>query len=197
MCSTLIEDVKQRAEAHAKDDVEVGYVYFSFQDLNKQSTNHLVCTLIRQLCSGKSITWTEITNLYDKCSMSGQQLSQSALLDLLVQAVEETNRTFILIDALDECTDRDDAVDAILELFERLSGKINILITSRHETFIEDSLHDIDTESLTKVAVRNAAVDKDISDFVKSRMENDRKLRKWRTESDYIVETLVSQAGGI
>lgn len=197
MCSTLIEDVRQRTEVRANHDVQVAYVYFSFQDLNKQSTDYLIRTLIRQLFSGGSITWMAITNLYDKCSMGGQQPSQTALLDLLVQAIEQTSRTFIMVDALDECIDKENAVDIILELFERLSGKLNILVTSRHETFIEDSLSDIDTQRLAKVPIRNAAVDKDISDFVRSRMEKDRKLRKWRTESDYIVETLVSQAGGM
>jgi hypothetical protein len=60
-------------------------------------------------------------------------------LDLLAQAVEETGRTYIMIDALDECIDKEEAVDIILELFERLSGKLNILVTSRRETLVSQA----------------------------------------------------------
>lgn len=189
--------MKERNTADAHYDFQVAYVYFSIQDQSKQSTEYLTRSLIRQLLSGRSMTWTAITELYNKCSMSGQQPSQTALLDLLVQAVEESSRTFIMIDALDECTDKEEAFDITIQLLERLPGKLNVLVTSRHETFIEDNLSEIDTQRWEKVPVRNAAVDEDISNFVRSRMEKDRKLRKWRAESDYIVDTLVSQAGGM
>jgi archaellum biogenesis ATPase FlaH len=189
--------VKERSAVDANYEIHVAYVYFSIQELSKQSTDYLIRSLIRQLLSGRSITWTAVTELYDKCSMGGQQPSQTALLDLLVQAVEESSRTFIMIDALDECINKEEAFDIIIQLFERLSDKLNILVTSRHESFVEEILSDIDTQLWEKVPVRNAAVDKDISNFVRSRMEKDRKLRKWRTESDYIVDILVSQAGGM
>ncbi len=195
--STLIEDIKRRIESDAKGYVGFGYFYFDFQDTTKRSTNYLIRTLIRQLCSGDSISWTTITTLYESCSRSGQQPSQHVLLDLLVEVVDETDQTFIMIDALDECIDKEDALNTTLELFERVSGNLNILITSRHETFVEDSLCDVDTQRSAKVAVRNAAVDKDISNFVKARMEKDRKLRKWKAESNHIVESLVSQADGM
>jgi Cdc6-like AAA superfamily ATPase len=197
LCSTLIEKVQERNAADADHDLKIAYVYFSIQDLSKQTTDYLVRSLLRQLSSGRSMTWTAIAELYHKCSMVGQQPSQTALLNLLVQAVEESSRTFIMVDALDECTDKEDAFDIIIQLFERLPGKVNLLVTSRHETFIEDSLSDIDTHRWEKVPLRNAAADEDISTFVKSRMEKDRKLRKWRTLSDFIVETLISQAGGM
>jgi Cdc6-like AAA superfamily ATPase len=195
--STLVEDVMRRIESDAKGNIGFGYYYFDFQDTSKRDTNYLIRTLIRQICAQGSMSWTVVTDLYDKYSRSGQQPSQSVLVDLLVDVVDDRNKIFILIDAIDECMDKEETVDVILELSEQLSSKLNIMITSRHETFIEDALHDVDTQRLKKMAVRNAAVDRDISDFVKARMEKDRKLRKWRCETDYIVETLVKQADGM
>jgi ankyrin repeat domain-containing protein 50 len=197
LCSTLIEDVKRRTEADAKGDVAVGYFYFDFQDKTKQSTNNLVRTLIRQLSSSESVTWRNITCLYDKYSGSGQMPADSVLLDLLIKIIEDRDQTFILIDAFDECTEKEDAVDTIIETFSRISSKLSVFITSRPDTYIEDCLRDIDAKMVTKIAGRNAAVDKDISDFVKARMEKDRKLRRWRSEANYIIETLVNQAGGM
>jgi ankyrin repeat domain-containing protein 50 len=195
--STLVEDVMRRIESNAKGDIGFGYYYFDFQDTSKRDTIYIIRTLVRQICAPGSVSWNAVTDLYEKYSRSGQQPSQKVLVDLLVDVVDDRSQNFILIDAIDECMDKEEAVDIILELSERLSSKLNIMITSRHEASIEDALHEVDAQRLTKMAVRNAAVDRDISDFVKARMEKDRKLRKWRCETDHIVDSLVKQADGM
>lgn len=199
LCSTLITDVRQRVEASVDPDVGFAYFYFDFQESGKQSTTNLIRNLIRQFCSSRSSSWSTLAKLFEEWKRSGQQPLHSVISDLFVEVVSDTNKTFLIIDAFDECTEKDDALNTIIELFDRLSGKLNVLITSRPESYIEQSLHDLDAESqcLTKVAARNAEADKDISDFVKARMQKDRKLRKWSSEADHIIDTLVGQANGM
>lgn len=200
LCSTVIEDVRRRhIEAGSDPDIGFAYFYFDFQESGKQSTINLIRNLIRQLCSSRSSSWSTLAKLFEEWRKSGQQPLHTVMSDLLVEVVSEMEKTFIIIDAFDECTEKDDALTMVIELFDRLSGKLNVFVTSRPESFIERSLHDLDDESqcLIKIAARNAEADKDISDFVKARMEKDRKLRKWRSEADHIVDTLVEQANGM
>jgi NACHT domain len=197
LCSTVIEDVKRRIEADAKGDEALGYFYFDFQNTTKQNTSSLIRTLIRQLCSSRSMSWTRLTSLYVNASRGGQQPAESVLLDLLIEVAKGMEKTFIILDAFDECTEKEDAIDTILRLFNRLYGKANIFITSRYDTYIENGLSEVDTACLTKTAAKNAAVDKDISEYVKARMEKDRKLSRWKGQTKHIVENLVHQADGM
>jgi ankyrin repeat domain-containing protein 50 len=197
LCSTLIEDVKRRIEALRNPRVVLGYFYFDFQDESKQSTISLIRNLIRQLCSSESRSWKILTALFKKHSDSGQQPSQDDLLNLLVKVIEDSDKTFIMIDALDECTDKEDAADTILELFSRVSAKINILVVSRRDSDIERSLSDIEPRRITKIAAQNLEANKDISEFIRIRMERDRRLRRWKGEVANIVRVLVDQADGM
>lgn len=45
--------------------------------------------------------------------------------------------------------------------------------------------------------MRNAGIDKDIADFISSRLEKDRRLRKWLPFGDKIQETLAKRAQGV
>ena len=118
------------------------------------------------------------------------------LFDLLAEIAESTKKTFTILNAFAEGTEKEDATDTISQLSDRL-WQGYIFITSRHNTHIEDSLNEIDIACLTKMTGKNAAIDGLTSEFVQIRMEKDRKLRKWKSHTEHINVTLVHQADGI
>lgn len=167
----------------------LAYFYFDFQDSTKQNTTDLLRSLLRQLCNTLFKSWNALKELYNDCEEGRQQPAADVLIDLLVEVINGTEKSFLVIDALDECTEKDDALNAILAVFTLLPNKVNILISSRPESFIEQGLRDIDDEfkCLAMMAARNAEVDKDISDFVRARMQNDRKLRNGRARRNRLL----------
>ena len=58
----------------------------------------------------------------------------------LSKVAEGMEKTFIILDAFDQRLEKEDAIDTTLELFDQLSGKLNISVTCRHNPYLQDSL---------------------------------------------------------
>lgn len=83
---------------------------------------------------------------------------------------------FVILDALDECTERED----LLALIDSMAGwkveKLHILATSRRETDITEILEPLITG---QISIQNEIVNADIHTHLRERLQNDPKLRKW------------------
>jgi hypothetical protein len=88
----------------------------------------------------------------------------------------EFEETFIIFDALDECNER----EKLLLLLEKLNSwgteKLYVLVTSRKERDIEETLESLVT---SEIYLQSAVVDVDIHTYLTKRLQNDLKLRKW------------------
>lgn len=102
-----------------------------------------------------------------------------------------------MIDALDECSEKDAMLDLITQMStaDRHSGNTSLLITSRRERAIEITLQDIVTGS---ICIQSKLIEADIRLHVCSRLANDRDLKR-HSESikKEIEEALVNSAGGM
>jgi hypothetical protein len=109
-----------------------------------------------------------------------------------------THRTFILLDALDECSigpERDNLLNVIKEMITMSASYLNILVTSRKEKDISDELEQIIS---IKVDFRDGDVASDISLHVQKCIENDKKLRKWDLKIKQMIQNaLVDGAHGM
>ncbi|KAK3389389.1 ankyrin repeat-containing domain protein [Podospora didyma] len=148
--------------------------YFDFSDTKKQSVANLLKSIIYQLIS----TYKEISepavDLHTKC----HGLTEPGLDELLGVAMAEvsrTERTFVLIDALDECSEEERAV--FFETFRPpLPGNLNLLITSRKEVDIETALARSASHS---IRIRSSCVDTDVRIHVNNSISRDRRLFRW------------------
>jgi hypothetical protein len=108
--------------------------------------------------------------------------------------LEDTGETFVVIDALDECTDH----DKLLELIEQIhewDNSLHLLATSRKETNIYDSLSPVVS---TSICIQNEDIKEDIRLYVHEEIKTDRTLRKRTPEvQKHIEDTLVEQAHGM
>jgi len=115
--------------------------------------------------------------------------SFSRLLEVFSLAAEEFSRTFIVIDALDEITDR----DRIVELLTDLPGRtehFKVFVSSRREADLENAFARVSDYALT-----SAHIAMDIERFVRAQLARPR----WRNvpNREEIVHELVSQADGM
>src|SRR5215471_2646841 len=102
--STIIEDVK----SHCLSDSTLGfaYFYFDFNDGEKQRHENLIRSLITQL-SAKSAKVPEALQALYSLSEGGQhQPSKDGLVTTLQSILGDFPKTYIILDALDECADR-------------------------------------------------------------------------------------------
>jgi hypothetical protein len=108
------------------------------------------------------------------------------------------NFTFIVLDALDECTDIQELLEMIKEMVG-WKGKLHILTTSRKERDIEEHFKTLISEKDT-VCIQNAFVDEDICAYVRGRLQSDLDLARWRKSPEVqldIEKALMGKANGM
>lgn len=181
--STIIQNVI--SDHQSEPTIAVVYFYFDFSDPDKQRTKSLVCSLITQL-SEQCPHLPESLQLAYSQSQNGQiQLTVKELTTLLLQLVKDFNSTYILLDALDECTDREDLLEFIEALTGRNINSLHVLATSRKEHDIAVSLEPLVT---CQKCIQSALVDADIQVHILERLSKDPKLNKWPIDVQKEIE---------
>jgi hypothetical protein len=87
----------------------------------------------------------------------------NALMMTFRQITSSFQHTYIVVDALDECTERDELLRLINEIVGWDLGSLHILATSRKERDIEDRLKCLVSP---QIHIQSALVDSDIESYV-------------------------------
>ncbi|KAJ7247552.1 ectomycorrhiza-induced ankyrin-domain/NACHT-domain-containing protein [Mycena rebaudengoi] len=129
LSSTIIDTIHTRAEHYV-------FFYFDTNNSEQQTVTQLLCSLVTQLSirshppdSRLDALWTSHAN--------GQKLLTDAELisDALLPLLREFGQTpvFIVLDALDECSDRRGLLHLISRMLDAKLPNVHILVTSRPE----------------------------------------------------------------
>lgn len=196
LSSTVLEDVL----SFAKDDPgkAVAYFYFDFNDREKQDSRLMVRSLVSQL-SRQSIKLTLTLEILFSESEAQRQPSLSALLNAAQQLIEGLPSTYILIDALDECSDRKELLNILRKIHAWQLPGLHMFFISRREGEIENTLGLIVNES-NIISIQDENVDPDIRSYIRQRLADDKNLQKWHsnvTIQRQIEQSLVTGAHGM
>jgi len=146
-----------------------------------------------QLYSCQQDFATNIQALFDKCQYGTRQPSRDALEETLLTASKGSRRIYLVIDALDECTERSEMARLLKRLIQ-IFANISLLLTSRLEQDIKTELqHDINV----MLSIQSAKVEVDIELYVRKHIETDSKLRCCCRIKDEVSSKLVDGAHGM
>lgn len=174
----------------------LAYFYFDFNDAEKQHVKELICSLIAQISCSRPGAAEKVRDICKSCQDGQQRPSLDALQKCLKEILQGDGDTFLIIDALDECTQREELLDLIEEICSWKQPNLKILITSRNERDIEDVLSTLST----CICIQSAGIDSDIRLYVDKRLNSDPKLKKWSNNAaltDEIRTALVNGADGM
>jgi hypothetical protein len=101
---------------------------------------------------------------------------------------------YMIMDALDECEDREQLLLLIQEITEWKLGTVHILATSRKERDIE---HCLGCRVSAQINLHSSLVNADIQTHIQARLRNDTKLQKWSKIHGQIEATLMDGADGM
>ena len=159
----------------SQENLAFGLAYFFFDGRDSQSElqlhNKLIRSLISQFSHQRGGTPTELADLY-KCCGDNQQPSVKQLQNTLGEILDGFSRAYIVIDALDECTDREKTLNWATTLVsdtERTFGNLHILVTSRPERDIETVFTMFDPDSID---IGQVASNQDISNYLELQMNS-------------------------
>ena len=152
-----------------------GIAFFFFDGRDSQKDLQLHSKLIRSLISQLSDTQhggitEKLADLYKRCG-EVRQPSDEQLQNVLRDILDRFSKAYIMIDALDECTDRKKTLNWVNNLLtdtNRNATNLHIVVTSRperdiHEIFVVLDPHSIDV---------GEANTKDIVEYLKFQMES-------------------------
>ena len=173
----------------------VSYFYFDFNDVEKQSSGKAIRSLLFQFSLQQQNRVQILERLYDRCHNGQQQPAEDVIRSLLKDAVACTGHKYIMLDALDECVNREDFMVFIRELVHSQQEGLRTMITSRRERDIEEQLGSVANYD---ISIQSAIVDEDIAMYVRNCLATDRKLKKWpATVQEDIIALLMEKAGGM
>jgi NACHT domain len=187
LCSTIIESIKSRCSSR-KPCV---YYYFDFSNPLKQNVANFLFSLLAQLSA--SNLFSEIRNLYESCGRGTREATVTQLCDVLLSIVLQIDQVYVVIDALDECSELKELLDVVQRLRQR--DQVNLMLTSRRKPDIESVL--IGLMDYT-VSIEDEVVDGDIKLHVQQCLRTDPELSIWDEDlKATMIETLTSKAHGM
>ncbi|KAH8657977.1 hypothetical protein BX600DRAFT_415770 [Xylariales sp. PMI_506] len=186
LSSTVIDNL-EKSDSHAKTI----YFYFDFADSEKQSYAAAVRSLASQLYRKMSLTRPPIDELFFSCESGQRQLSIDSLCTALHKMLEQSGEVWIVLDALDECQERETSSHGLLYFIENLHkylGNVHLLVTSRPEqdikSYVSRWARDEDI-----IHLQNDVVAEDIRAYVKEVIRQaDGPLSRWRSEPEIQTE---------
>ena len=106
-------------------------MYLDEQAREAQSTANLLAALWRQLSAENSYS-EEAEDLYKRHTKGATRPKLKEFSELLRVELRRYTKTFIIVDALDECPEDDGIRNILLEELSLLPRSVNILFTSRN-----------------------------------------------------------------
>jgi hypothetical protein len=188
-----LQTILQHRES--RSDTAVGYFYFDFNDVEKQSSKKAIRSLLFQFTQQVPGIFQGLEHLYQKCGIGQQQPADEAIHSLFQDGMGLIASKYIILDALDECTDSGDLLAFVGDLADSKLKGLRIMATSRREKDIEEQLKPIADHNID---IQSAVVDEDIRIYVQDRLATDSKLRKWPTSvRDEIATVMMEKADGM
>jgi len=175
-----------------QENVAIAYIYCSYKEPNQTAIN-LIGSLLRQLIHAQSTIPDDIVRLY-RYHLHQQTRPRLAEYSKLLQSeVRRFSKAFIIIDALDECSESD-GIRGLLPEVQKLLPDIYLLVTSRHIGNIERGF-----EGVNRLEIR--ASDADVKDYLNARIEQDpqlaRHIKADPTLRYTILNTIIQKTNGM
>jgi hypothetical protein len=194
--SSIIKDIES---IRVTGLASVAYYYFDFKDTEKQDRRGLLSSLLSQLCTRSHRGYDSLSSLY-KAHDGSRQPSETDLIQCLknVLALPGHGKAYIIVDAMDESPNkpglpspREKVLRLVEELVDLGHPDIRVCITSRPEVDIRMALEPLASHAVSlhdEIGQRS-----DIIDYIKSVVESDANMRKWRPEDRQLVIYSLSQ----
>ena len=154
-----------------EEDVAVACFYFDFASRNEQTAASMLGALLRQIVSGLDQIPKEIAGEFAnyRKTIGGRRLRLPEIVKML-QDITSSRRTFICVDALDECRaeHRLEVLDSLRQILQKSAGA-RVFLTGRPQI-----RHEVERYLTGTLEVISVTTNKDdIITYLRARLEKD------------------------
>ncbi|RAH67963.1 Pfs, NACHT and ankyrin domain protein, partial [Aspergillus aculeatinus CBS 121060] len=183
LSAAIVDDLMQQLQP---PDV-VLFFYFDFKEIEKQSPNKMVRSLVAQLYSSCVDSRAELEKLFLFCEKGDRQPTETALLSTFLEMSKHAGRLQIVLDALDECSMRGDLLMWLETLSLSDHEGLHLLATSRKEEEIESGLgHWLECTSI--ILIQSHSINQDIRTYLHETLQSDRGFDRWHRRPEVLNE---------
>ncbi|KZP13299.1 ankyrin, partial [Athelia psychrophila] len=176
-----------------------GYAYFFFDARSAEAAllahEKLVRSIIMQLahqCDGIPVA---LTDMYARCQHGSRQPPIDVLEATLLRIITSFDSVFIVIDSLDECSEREEIVQWIHSIVSSASGKLHMAVSSRPEPEIMQGLRLL--SQLTEVSISGHRIESDIRSYLNTWLSQHDAAKWTNTQKEMIGAALMDGADGM
>ncbi|KIX03893.1 uncharacterized protein Z518_07446 [Rhinocladiella mackenziei CBS 650.93] len=178
-----------------QDGTQMAFCYCDFRRSETQDVVNMAGSLLSQLCSHTGFIPEELEEAFHQSQSGGTTKRPTlSLIGRILEILAVESKVMLLVDALDECTQRQEAA-AFLSDLQRTLPHTRVLVTSRDEPDIQAGLH-----SFTQVRIEDHLdeVNEDVQSYITRRLSSDRKLQ-WLNSSvrEDISSLLIEKSCGM
>ena len=177
LASVAIEHLRSAQNGRG---LRVAFLYCSYKMRENQGAKNLLATLLRQLVGQCASVPESVKALYASCKRKQIEPSFPEISDTLSSVVGSQDRAFLVVDALDECSDKDrkTLLTKLQEL--RRNTKTSVMATSRPH-------HSLEREFEVDAHLEIRAVERDIDLYLDGQLKG---LSECVTGNDALQKTI-------
>jgi hypothetical protein len=161
IAAIAIDHLCKRAQS---EDIGVAYLFCNFKAQLEQTSTALLAAVLKQLVQSRPDIASPVIQIYEN---EGTQPSLDEILGALRSVCLAYSTVYIVVDALDECTNRGGTRSRLMDQLHQLQAKTNIrsMFTSR---FIPEVAEKFQSEPMLEVR----ASDQDVRRYVAGQLQH-------------------------
>jgi hypothetical protein len=178
-----VDHLKQFFE---RDETAIAYISCSYKEQDCQTDSNLITRLLQQLAQTNPLILNKVSLLYRDHIEKQTRPTLNEWSILLQSEAGRFSEIFMIIDALDECSDY--TRESLLSVIQKLPN-IHLLVTSRHILTIEREFKG-KFENTTSVEIR--ASDEDVRRYLENRIKREHRLASHVEADPTLKETIIN-----
>lgn len=154
-------------------------------------------TLIASLCRHSQPVLEFVENYSHRFRQTRTKCSLGNLCHVFKQSLAFLDKTYVVIDAIDECSERQDLVDQLKRLVDG-QLPLNLFLTSRE---VRDIIVPLESSLIKQCSLMPNNLSEDISTYISNRLDDHIRKKELRLRDpklrNEIQDTLCSKANGM
>jgi Cdc6-like AAA superfamily ATPase len=130
LAGIAVDHLRNTAQSN---DIGVSFLYCNYKTQVDQSASNLLCALLKQLLISRPDIAAPVIQMYDNHSKLASRPSVDEICNILLSICSNYSAVYIIVDALDECSDEQGARSLLIEKLLELQSRVDVrlLCTSR------------------------------------------------------------------
>jgi hypothetical protein len=167
----------------------LAFVFYDHQE--KPTASDIIACLAKQLAAQSATVHPKLWDMYEDLGTVQQRPDAQQSESLIKSLCANFDRVFLVVDALDECTDRFERRLLITTLDALQSDKVKTMVTSRL------NLENIQHQLQDRPRIDIAASDADVREYLVYKLRSGLRRRLTSGLEEQVTQEIVSRAAGM